>query len=58
MEDKLETELDPREPRSFTDHRFELLSVRLDGFNEMFTRFPDGHEEKRRIGNWEVFAKR
>jgi hypothetical protein len=58
MEDKLETELDPREPRSFADHRYNLLSVRVGGFNEMSTRFPDGHEEKRHIGNWEVFAKK
>lgn len=58
IEDKLETEFDPREPRSFVDHRYGLLSVRVGGFSEVSTRFPDGHEERRRIGNWEVFAKK
>jgi hypothetical protein len=57
MEEKLETEIDLREPRSFVEGRHNILSVRVDGFHSLTVGFPD-HTETHSVGNWEVFAMR
>lgn len=56
IEDKLETEIDLREPRSFLDRQFKILDVRQDGFNSMVCKNEDGEEDREFVPNWEVFA--
>ena len=55
MEDKLETEIDRREPREF--RRYETLSARPNGFKYMTTYTPTGSNTFD-VGNWELFAAR
>jgi hypothetical protein len=58
IEDQLETQIDPREPRSFHRYYTTLLSVRLPGFSSVIRYLPDGRNESYGIGSWEIFAKR
>jgi len=58
LEDHYETEIDPREPRSFIQYQTKVLSVRQLNFHEMTRSFPDGHTERVAVNNWEVFAMR
>lgn len=58
MEDHLETEINPREPRSFKANQHDTLDVRLNGFNVMFGYHADGHVDVRPVPNWELFAMR
>jgi hypothetical protein len=57
MEDKLETQIDPREPRFFHHLTTKMLAVRIPGFNNLTRHFPD-HDEMVPVPNWEVFANR
>jgi hypothetical protein len=55
IEDKLETQIDPREPRNFRRNIPKLLSVRVQGFKNMTRHLPD-HDEIVNVPNWETFA--
>ena len=55
-EDRLESEIDPREPRSFASSRWETLSVRQDGFKNLKCH-NNGVESNMYIANWEVWAR-
>ncbi len=56
LEDKLETEIDPRPPRSFTDRMTKILAARQEGFHTLTYNFPDGTSRTDNIGNWEVWV--
>ena len=57
IEDELETEIDSREPRSFTDRQFKILSVRQDGFNHLSCGDDRTNEANSIfVPNWELFA--
>ena len=58
IEDHLETEIDPREPRSFKRRQYRTLCVRQDSFHIMENNRPDGSKVPMNIGNWEVWAFR
>ena len=55
-EERFETEIDIREPRSFTDRTYSMLMVRHDGFKEMTCSNSNGDLSGRYVANWEVFA--
>lgn len=57
MEDKLETQIDPREPRFFHHLTTKMLAARIPGFNTITRHYPD-HDEVLPVSNWEVFANR
>jgi hypothetical protein len=50
IEDRLETEIDPRPPRSFNSRRTQVLSVRTDGFQTVTHNHPDGTTSNERVG--------
>lgn len=57
IEQKLETEFDLREPRSFQATNKEYLVVRINGFNKMSHYTPDGRFiNTDDIPNWEKFS--
>lgn len=56
LEEHYETEIDPREPRSFIQYQTKVLSVRQLNFREMTRYYPDGREERLAVNNWELFA--
>ena len=59
IEDELETEIDSREPRSFTDRQYKVLSVRQEGFRDIScVDYESKENDSIFVPNWELFAGR